>query len=190
VQTDPDVQDAIIAYLNGWRYNSTPQYSLPHDIYELVQHQSTMGWRTFFEGWIPIAWEETQQAYYNLIKSRWTGRRWTICLIKKLWDIAWDLWNHRNGILHHSENTLVEAESKKLDQHITTTYLNLSQAILTQCDRYLLRLPLNRLLQKDLPYKKTWLQQIQTATSSSRHRAWVRSLSSMRNRMQRWLRTA
>ncbi len=66
VQTDPDVQDVIIAYLNGWRNDSDPEHLLPFDIRNLVQYQSTQGWRIFFGGWIPTAWEEIQQSYYNI----------------------------------------------------------------------------------------------------------------------------
>jgi hypothetical protein len=65
VQNDPDIQDAIIDYLNGWRYDTIPSNSPLHDISDLVQNQTNLGWRTLFEGWIPVSWEETQQAYYN-----------------------------------------------------------------------------------------------------------------------------
>jgi hypothetical protein len=190
IQTDPDIQDGIIAYLNGWRYDSMSEPLLPSDIYDLILYQSTQGWRTFFEGWIPIAWEETQQSYYSLLKSRRTGRRWTICLIKKLWDIAWDLWNHRNGILHHSENILALEEQREMDQRIKTTYETFSHATMPVRDTYLFRLPLKKLLLKDYTYKKTWLQQVQQATSSTRHRLWARSLRGMRHSMHRWLYSA
>ena len=85
---------------------------------------------------------------------------------------------------------LVVAEHRELDHRIKATYMNLANANVAQRDRYLFRLPLNRLLLKDFIYKKTWLQQVQQATSSSRYRAWARSLSGMRHGMQRWLRTA
>ena len=32
------------------------------------------------------------------------GRRWTASLIQNLWDIAWDLWEHRIGIVRAREN--------------------------------------------------------------------------------------
>jgi hypothetical protein len=118
VQTDPDVQDAIIAYLNSWREDSIPEKVVSFDLKDIVQYQSNQGWRLVFEGWIPIAWDEIQQAYYNLIKSRRTGKRWTICLIKKLWDIAWDLWDHRNDATsfgEHIGNSRTEA-ARSTDQ--------------------------------------------------------------------------
>jgi hypothetical protein len=58
VQTDPDIQDAIINYLDSWRNDTTPPNPPPH-IDDLLQAQTTLGWRTFFEGWIPVSWEDT-----------------------------------------------------------------------------------------------------------------------------------
>ena len=74
MQTDPDVQDAIITYLNSWREDSIPEQLVSFDLKDIVQYQSNQGWRLFFEGWIPIAWDEIQQAYYSLIISRRTGK--------------------------------------------------------------------------------------------------------------------
>jgi hypothetical protein len=69
VQTDPDIQDAIINYLNSWRNETTPS-NPPLHIAELLQTQTTVGWHMFFEGWIPVSWEESQQVYYRLLRSR------------------------------------------------------------------------------------------------------------------------
>jgi hypothetical protein len=42
-------------------------------------------------------------------------------LIKKLWGVAWDLWEHRNGILHKKEtqiqNHLLSQELQQLWEH-------------------------------------------------------------------------
>jgi hypothetical protein len=56
---------------------------------------------------------------------------------KETMDVAWDLWSHQNGILHHSENMLAVAEQRELDQRIKTTYINLARANVVQLDRYL-----------------------------------------------------
>jgi hypothetical protein len=33
-----------------------------------------------------------------------SGKRWLAQLILKLWDIAWDLWEHRNNIAHSANS--------------------------------------------------------------------------------------
>jgi hypothetical protein len=40
------------------------------------------------------------EAHYNTCGERKTGKLWVSALIRKQWEIAWDLWEHRNGILH------------------------------------------------------------------------------------------
>ena len=32
-----------------------------------------------------------------------TGQPWVATLIQKIWDISWDQWQHRNGILHRGD---------------------------------------------------------------------------------------
>ena len=39
-----------------------------------------------------------------MISSRRPGLRWTVAIITKLWDIAWDLWEQCNGFLHARDN--------------------------------------------------------------------------------------
>jgi hypothetical protein len=34
---------------------------------------------------------------------RGSGYRWLSALICKLWQVAWDMWEHRNGIFHDKE---------------------------------------------------------------------------------------
>ncbi len=67
-----------------------------------IEAQSKIGWQALFEGWLACEWAAVQQSYYTWFCSQRTGRRWVSLLICKLWDTAWDLWEHRNGILHHA----------------------------------------------------------------------------------------
>jgi hypothetical protein len=77
VDTDPNVEETIIWNLNRWRDPNNTGH-LPIVIDDIIEQQDGIGWRHFFEGKISLAWEETQQKYYTLLKSRHTGKRWTI----------------------------------------------------------------------------------------------------------------
>jgi hypothetical protein len=47
--------------------------------------------------------------------SRRSGLRWLTALIQKLWDIAWDMWDNRNRVLHDTGNSVVrEVESEQI----------------------------------------------------------------------------
>jgi hypothetical protein len=99
MQTDPDIQHCILTYLRSWKDGSQPETTYYVVTEELLKHQVEIGWRQIFEGWLSREWTNAQQAYYHVTKSRQTGKCWTIALIKKLWEIAWDLWEHRNRSL-------------------------------------------------------------------------------------------
>jgi hypothetical protein len=74
------------------------------EVLNAVNIQHTSGWKNFFEGRPNILWSKLQSCYYTVaLKSRQSGKRWMTELIKKLWGVAWDLWEHRNGILHKKE---------------------------------------------------------------------------------------
>jgi hypothetical protein len=117
VNTDPDITTSILWNLNKWR-DPISAGAPPTILDDIAEQQDDIGWLNFFEGKLAMAWEETQQQYYILIKSRRTGKRWAISLIKKLWQIAWDLWDHRNGILHKHSNPISLEDNERMDQKI------------------------------------------------------------------------
>ena len=45
--------------------------------------------------------EKLQQKHFTDKDSKQTGKRWTTEIIKKLIQVAWDMWDHRNDILHN-----------------------------------------------------------------------------------------
>jgi hypothetical protein len=118
VQTDPDIKHAILAHLNSWRTGHPLDSPNPFLLEEILLGQSRVGWRRFFEGWLIREWTMAQQAYYKISKSLRSGRRWTVELIKKLWDVAWDLWEHRNSILHRVQNVVTDKSSRSLNQQV------------------------------------------------------------------------
>ena len=66
-----------------------------------------MGWQAFLEGAPAIGWAETQQRYFDFIKSKRTGKRWLSAVIRKCWDIAWDQWDHRNKVLNDKDHSIL-----------------------------------------------------------------------------------
>jgi hypothetical protein len=58
VQTDPVIQFAILTHLQGWRNDQMPIYEPNFLTFTLLRHQSRMGWRHFFEGWISQEWTQ------------------------------------------------------------------------------------------------------------------------------------
>ncbi len=82
VQTDPDIQEAIISHLSKWRLGSDENGMAPFQLHPAIEQQNDIGWNNFLEGWVTFEWELVQQAYYELIQSRRSGLRWFSSPIK------------------------------------------------------------------------------------------------------------
>jgi hypothetical protein len=151
--------------------------------------QSYIGWHLFIEGWSSREWETEQQEYYRLLQSRQTGRRWLVGLIKQLWKIAWELWEHRNTPLHHKDNGIRDKAARLLDSRIRCLYSKAYADLRQTRDGYLLAMPLHKLLQKEGLYKMEWIQQVATLLKRFRKTRWrLRAeLHSMRLSLRRWL---
>ena len=103
-KTDPEIQSAI--YYTLRRYNRDGNFdsyvvpSLPNGVIkECVIAQSRIGWTGFLEGLISPNWAVVQEQYFQRIGSRRSGTRWAIALSKKLWQLIFSMWDHRNSIL-------------------------------------------------------------------------------------------
>jgi hypothetical protein len=62
--------------------------------------------------------------------------RWTSALIQKIWQVAWDQWEHRNAILNDSENLTTQAEAVMIFSRVQIELATEIQGILLG-DRYL-----------------------------------------------------
>ena len=101
VQTCPSIARIISSRVRCWRAGTRHRtfHTFRHTgLREATAGQDKMGWDAAFEGNWHIDWIEVQQRYYQFVGSRRTGKRWLVSLIKKLWDIAWDLWKDRNHV--------------------------------------------------------------------------------------------
>jgi hypothetical protein len=154
---DPLLKYLIITYLKGWRSGEGIQYEAPRQFHAILQAQKLVGWSSFFEGWLVTAWSQQQQRYYDISKSARTGRRWATAIIQKLWDIAWDMWEHRNGMLHEKESLITRSMGIQLNARVSRIYTDLSSRSLCHNDRHLMHLSLHALIWKDANYKITWL---------------------------------
>ena len=130
-----------------------------------------------------------QQAYLQQIGSRRTGKHWVIELIKKLWHIAWDLWEHRNGILHKQNNISLEAKMTATKEKARKLYYMTSLTLAQTNTAYMLSTPLTQLLTRSLAYLEAWIAQtsqaieVQLQMDLSRRR----SVHWMRECLREWL---
>jgi hypothetical protein len=183
--THPEMSKAIIAYLEGWRNGQQESVRISQEwIGQAFSNQSTLGWRNFLEGFLHTSWQATQKIYFARIGSARSPKRWTTALIQKLWDVAWDMWEHRNDILHNQEQSIL----------LTTLHTDIQEEFrrgpegLPREARALFAQGCASVLAKSGEAKQQWLARIRLARlRETRMSALGDSLQQERKLMSKWL---
>jgi hypothetical protein len=138
-----------------------------------------------------IGWTEVQEAYYRSLGSRRTGLRWTVAIINKLWDIAWDLWEQRNSILHDKEYQEQLQNLPGINNEVWYQYQK-GGATLPSRLRFLFEGPLEELLETSMKYKQKGLRSVMVArrAADKRGAAQDQSLQGSRQLLRAWLDSA
>jgi hypothetical protein len=84
----------------------------------------------------------------------------TSALIRKTWTVAWDQWEHRNGILHDKENNLTFEEIETLELKIPQEFSD-GRCQLPKADAYLFCGTVDKILRRKIPQLKDWLKQVE-----------------------------
>jgi hypothetical protein len=183
--TLPDLQAAILTRLRAWRDQDVnppePSFHWP-GVNNIVLDQDEVGWRAFLEGCVLQAWAAKQQEYYDWLKRRNTGKRWVTTLIKKLWEISWNMWEQRNGELKNPESPASLREHTRLDALITINYNDISTLAIR--DRRWFRRLKEVLFTESLEYKHQWLESVRLARLRSARRCHT-STQAQRSLMRR-----
>jgi hypothetical protein len=105
-------------------------------------------------------------------------------LIQKLWDIAWDTWDHRNRVLHDTE--LLVARDLEIQQ-ITEQFQLGKAGLPDEVKVHFRRGP--HLLQQQPAYQTAWLIRIQAARARTERRndRQQKNYRTERAGLQRWL---
>jgi ribonuclease HI len=110
--TAPELHTALLSNLRYW-ITATPH---PHPRSYLETTQDLIGWDYVLEGVFTLDWARLQQCHLASIGKSSTGHSWLVKLIKRLWQIAWTLWEHRN-------NAASLSNTKRKHEELTSTLL-------------------------------------------------------------------
>ena len=86
------------------------------ETWEASMQQEEIGENTFMEGLLARKWEWAQAAYVLTIESKQNPSRWVTELIRKLWNVSWDMWDSWNREVHKNKYTQRKQIIKKLDE--------------------------------------------------------------------------
>jgi hypothetical protein len=117
-----------------------------------------------------------------------TGRQWMIAILSKLWDIAWDMWQHRNHIKHNTLHPKKQLEMEIIGQQVKEMYAKGAKELLTR-DRTLFQKSLATILKGSGNEQEQWitsvtLAQYRAAAATTEREA---SMNNERSLMENWL---
>ena len=188
VDTHPSIRDHVMATLKTWvKDDPLPTPRGFGELRKALQAQNNIGAWNLLLGRTARGLEERQTAWYASKKSKRTGKRWVIELIKKLMNVSWDMWDHRNGILkqdptrHFKRDDLLDANA-----NIDTEWTRGSVGLLRQ-DLFLFR-SREDVDSRSLERKREWLAAVTAARAAATAATNTRdSYASERRSMQRYL---
>jgi hypothetical protein len=154
------IRRVILQGLNKWRANEPIDPSThPKWLQSLLKKQSECGWRNFFEGLFIREWSVVMTKQLRMIGSTKSPKRWVTALILMLWQIAWDLWEHRNGYLYDKEDSLL---IRQLNEAIEYQFA-LGTTSLEPHTKALFRPGLGAILRKPMDIKQQWVRRVELA---------------------------
>jgi hypothetical protein len=124
-QGHPELIELIILGLNKWH----DQHIIPYD-YDILEpllkqaynQQRRIGWASFIEGFWSRSWRLCQDEYLKSLRSQKSSLLWISRVQRKIWMIAWEMWDHRNMFLHNKGASIHAYEMQALEGEINNEW--------------------------------------------------------------------
>lgn len=114
INTSPDITDVIIAHLKHMYYHDPVQV---HS--NSATRQSLIGWQNFFEGLMHTSWGDEQQAFFDMLSIKRSGKQWSQNIIRYMWDLHHRFWTSRNNTEHQQDRTkLLQQQNDQISAEI------------------------------------------------------------------------
>eukprot|EP00957_Ditylum_brightwellii_P076699 5829812-Ditylum_brightwellii.AAC.1 len=104
------------------------------------------------KGFLAKEWCHAQEIHFKHINSRRSGVRTIAALMQKLWDVAWDVWEHRNHVFHLKGAEDIFQIFTKLNSHIQFHH-NKGQQGLNRKHKFLFKTAIPHLLSKPATHR-------------------------------------
>ena len=160
--------EAIITGLNAWRSNwsTNTSTSFPENINNALRQQSKIGWNNLLQGFFATEWLDCIQHQLHTIKSRKSAVVALSLLQKRLWKVAFKLWEHRNSFKHDTKMRLCNHDHTSLQDEIIKEWRT-GKDLMHARFAYLLDGTIADIFCKSIHAKKQWLFTIWCARDTS-----------------------
>lgn len=161
-QTHPDLRHTILGMLRSW-YDNRP-WNLPYVADPVTRSalaaQIQLGPHALIDGLLHSSWTTVQSQYYRSLGSRRTGFRWHSQLVRRIWEIAWTLWDHREAVRRSPESLSLARQHDEANGHILLLFSRACE-FPPSAARWFSRSP-DALFAETLDRKRLWLEAVRS----------------------------
>ena len=162
---EPYMINIICTSLKAWRSGLRlpfPTIDIPQIVLEAMIDQDSIGWYNFTNGFISRKWRLIQKAHFKDIRSLKSPDLWMTKLQRRIWEIAWQMWRHRNDFLHNDGTTIHFQESAATNREIRKEY-DITGNGLPASYQYLFQGDIETLINCSIHTKQDWLRSVWVA---------------------------
>ena len=163
--SDPSIIPIICDSLKAWRNRERlpyPTQDTAQIVIDAMVEQDSIGWYNMTNGFISKKWRIIQRAHLRDIGSMKSPELWTARLQRRIWEIAWKMWQHRNDFLHSDGRTIHFQESAAINQEIRNEYNSTGNGIPASY-QYLFQGNIDHLLLQPIAARQEWLRNVWAA---------------------------
>ena len=159
--TQPELRFGIISILRAVFQERPwcPPHTTDPGVRRAFNCQQRLGLQDIIYGWWHIGWAEAQHTYLTSISRKTTGKRWLSRLIRKQWEIAWDLWRHRLQVASSLDSFSLSLAHDQLNHTIRALYDRSSNTTYSPLQRWF-RQPRDMVLSQTLAFKQDWVTMV------------------------------
>jgi hypothetical protein len=165
-RTDPAIIKCIGQRLLALRFNNARRYSPNRGTTEVrraLAEQDLIGWVPFLRGCISRKWEDAQDKWMVARATKWkrSSARWMQKLTVATWEVSWEMWDHRNSILHDPLHPWRQQELSDLNEQISRETLAYEESGFLPKDRRLFNHSAEHKIKNySVKQKRQWIRSI------------------------------
>jgi hypothetical protein len=167
IKRSKDIRRKILAHVRAWMNGTQPARRpiLQHP-QAAVRDQTMLGWDQFLKGRIAQSWTPLQSTDFAGRQLRITGKSWAAVLTLAILELSWQMWDHRNDILHNSDVYDHFIDMKAADFSIIQEWHAGPDDLAVLDQLHFRGISLDELLAKPSRYRREWLMHVATARAA------------------------
>ena len=158
--TSPRIASVVRTHMKAYQRNKKVGgfRTRKASIRRLSRQQDKLGIRSFGEGFLAKEWKEAQALHYGGENAETKSKRWVIQLIKKIWEVSWDMWQARNHLIHYDKEVRDELFVQRMNVDLEVLWSEGRESkLLYRPERQFFMVTLESLLKKEEYNKVRWI---------------------------------